>query len=227
MSELERALDEFIQAMMQQAQQMADQQAQMPPDPNAIQIERQDLQQMLDAIREMVRELGFLQSSFTPVHMPHSHCHTLMETELFGPLSQNELSERLRLDKSSTSRIVAELVRQGLLSTADDPGDKRRRLAGRDRRRRRNSRRRIVVAKPWNSEPARLSGDDAWILQGRTGRSSKASWLAETGGVPDTIPTPTEFPKCWSRARRRGWASSTARARSRRVGPSAEPTRTS
>ena len=55
MSELERALDEFLQAMMQQAQQMADQQAEMPPDPNAIQIERQDLQQMLDAIREMVR----------------------------------------------------------------------------------------------------------------------------------------------------------------------------
>ena len=56
MSELERALDEFLQAMMQQAQQMADQQAETPPlDPNAIQIERQDLQQMMDAIREMVR----------------------------------------------------------------------------------------------------------------------------------------------------------------------------
>ncbi|HEX2479931.1 MAG TPA: DUF4175 family protein, partial [Geminicoccaceae bacterium] len=55
MSELERALDEFLQAMMQQAQQMADQMPQTPLDPNAIQIERQDLQQMLDAIREMVR----------------------------------------------------------------------------------------------------------------------------------------------------------------------------
>jgi hypothetical protein len=55
MSELERALDEFLQAMMEQAQQMADQLPQMPMDPNAIQLERQDLQQMLDAIREMVR----------------------------------------------------------------------------------------------------------------------------------------------------------------------------
>jgi Domain of unknown function (DUF4175) len=55
MSELERALNEFLQAMMQQAQQMADQQAETPLDPNAVQIEQQDLQQMLDAIREMVR----------------------------------------------------------------------------------------------------------------------------------------------------------------------------
>ena len=55
MAELERALDEFLQAMMEQAQQMAEELAQTPIDPNAIQIERQDLQQMLDAIREMVR----------------------------------------------------------------------------------------------------------------------------------------------------------------------------
>jgi hypothetical protein len=55
MSELERALDEFLQAMMEQAQQMADQLPQMPLDPNVMQIERQDLQQMLDAIREMLR----------------------------------------------------------------------------------------------------------------------------------------------------------------------------
>jgi hypothetical protein len=55
MSELERALDEFLQAMMEQAQQMADELPQTPMDPNAIQLESQDLQQMLDAIREMVR----------------------------------------------------------------------------------------------------------------------------------------------------------------------------
>ncbi|HEX6114768.1 MAG TPA: DUF4175 family protein, partial [Geminicoccaceae bacterium] len=55
MAELERALDEYLQAMMEQAQQMADQLPEMPIDPNAIQLERQDLQQMLDAIREMVR----------------------------------------------------------------------------------------------------------------------------------------------------------------------------
>lgn len=55
MSELERALDEYLQAMMEQAQQMADQLPQMPIDPNAMQLERQDLQDMMDAIREMVR----------------------------------------------------------------------------------------------------------------------------------------------------------------------------
>ena len=57
MSELQRALDEFLDAMIQQAQEMAQQAPEnlQPLDPNAMQVERQDLQQMLDAIREMIR----------------------------------------------------------------------------------------------------------------------------------------------------------------------------
>lgn len=78
------------------------------------------------ASREMVRELGFLQNFFVPADMPHSHCHTLMETEIYGRLSQNELSERLCLEKSTLSRIVTQLVRQGLLQVAPDASDKRK-----------------------------------------------------------------------------------------------------
>jgi hypothetical protein len=56
MSELQRALDEFLDAMIQQAQEMGQPPPDtMPLDPNAMQVERQDLQQMLDAIREMIR----------------------------------------------------------------------------------------------------------------------------------------------------------------------------
>ncbi len=78
--------------------------------------------------REMVRELGFLQNVFTPAGMPHSHCHTLMETERLGSLNQNELSERLCLDKSTSSRIVTQLSEQGLLQVSTDPEDKRRKI---------------------------------------------------------------------------------------------------
>lgn len=98
----------------------------------------QEVLPLRQASREMVRELGFMQNIYTPGEMPHSHCHTLMETELYGSLSQNELSERLRLDKSTSSRIVAQLVSQGLLQVETDSQDKRRNLisltnAGRER----------------------------------------------------------------------------------------------
>ncbi|MEZ0373740.1 MAG: hypothetical protein ACAI44_31905, partial [Candidatus Sericytochromatia bacterium] len=59
----------------------------------------QEVLPLRQASREMVRELGFMQTIYTPAEMPHSHCHALMETELYGSLSQNELSERLCLDK--------------------------------------------------------------------------------------------------------------------------------
>lgn len=87
---------------------------------------RQEVLPLRQASREMVRELGFMQSIYTPAGMPHSHCHALMETELFGSLHQHELSERLCLEKSTASRIVAQLVSQGLLQVETDSTDKRR-----------------------------------------------------------------------------------------------------
>lgn len=57
MAELQRAINEYLDALMRQAQEQAQngQQQMMPIDPNAIQVERQDLQQMLDAMRDMIR----------------------------------------------------------------------------------------------------------------------------------------------------------------------------
>ncbi|PKL75189.1 MAG: MarR family transcriptional regulator [Candidatus Melainabacteria bacterium HGW-Melainabacteria-1] len=110
-----------------------------PPDNSSnSQVLLAEVRPLRQASREMVRELGFMQTIYTPADMPHSHCHALMETELSGPLSQNELSERLRLDKSTASRIIAQLIEQDLLLAETDPDDKRRRLirlseAGRER----------------------------------------------------------------------------------------------
>jgi uncharacterized protein (TIGR02302 family) len=56
MSELQRAMNEYLDALARQAQsQSAEQQQAQAPDPNAIQVEREDLQQMLDKIREMIK----------------------------------------------------------------------------------------------------------------------------------------------------------------------------
>ena len=61
------------------------------------------------AARELVRELGFLQGRDAATKLSHSHCHALIEIDARGGLRQAELPALLRLDKSTTSRIVAEL----------------------------------------------------------------------------------------------------------------------
>jgi putative acetyltransferase len=60
------------------------------------------------ASRELVRELGFLQGK-TATKLSHSHVHALIEIDARPGLGQADLAKLLRLDKSTTSRIVAEL----------------------------------------------------------------------------------------------------------------------
>jgi putative acetyltransferase len=65
------------------------------------------------ASRELVRELGFLQDKDSATSLSHSHCHALIEIEARGTIAQSELPAVLRLDKSTTSRVVADLVERG------------------------------------------------------------------------------------------------------------------
>jgi putative acetyltransferase len=81
------------------------------------------------AARALVRELGFLQAAIPPEDLPPSHCHALIEIEC-GALNQSELAERLRLDKSTTSRVVARLASDGLVSAARDADDRRQAVLG-------------------------------------------------------------------------------------------------
>jgi len=76
------------------------------------------------ASRELVRELGFLQGRETTTQLAHSHCHALIEIEARGSVGQGELPALLRLDKSTTSRIVAELESRAWIraKTSDDDG---------------------------------------------------------------------------------------------------------
>jgi putative acetyltransferase len=69
------------------------------------------------ASRELVRELGFLQLADNPTGMTHSHSHALIEIDR-DVRTQRELAHRLRLDKSTTSRIVTRLVSQGWVRRA-------------------------------------------------------------------------------------------------------------
>lgn len=80
------------------------------------------------ASRELVRELGFLQGRDATSKLSHSHCHALIEIEAGGTLAQTELASRLRLDKSTASRIVADLESRGFVRARVSGDDRRVRL---------------------------------------------------------------------------------------------------
>jgi putative acetyltransferase len=65
------------------------------------------------ASRELVRELGFLQDEDAATSVSHSHCHALIEIDTRRAVAQSELPALLRLDKSTTSRIIKDLVEHG------------------------------------------------------------------------------------------------------------------
>jgi putative acetyltransferase len=79
-----------------------------------------------DASREMIRELGFLQSGYLPAGVTHSACHAMIEVGERPGLTQLGLAERLRLDKSTTSRVVKALVGKGWVRARRDGEDARR-----------------------------------------------------------------------------------------------------
>lgn len=80
------------------------------------------------ASRALVRELGFLQAKDAATSLSHSHCHALIELESRGALAQSELPSLLRLDKSTTSRVVAELVARKWIRARASDGDARARV---------------------------------------------------------------------------------------------------
>jgi putative acetyltransferase len=79
------------------------------------------------ASRELVRELGFLQAKDAATSVSHSHCHALIEIEARTTVPQAELPALLRLDKSTTSRLVADLVTRGWVRARASKGDARAR----------------------------------------------------------------------------------------------------
>jgi DNA-binding MarR family transcriptional regulator len=80
-----------------------------------------------ELLMELVRAAGILQPEQLvpgePVSM--SQAFALHELDTGGPLSQQDLAERLRLEKSSVSRMAAEMERKGLLVRERDPDNRR------------------------------------------------------------------------------------------------------
>jgi DNA-binding MarR family transcriptional regulator len=74
-----------------------------------------------------VRAFGLLQPDTTPCGQPVSvsEAHALGELVRDAPLGQHELGRRLRLQKSTVSRLVTQMVGRGWVVREPDPGDRR------------------------------------------------------------------------------------------------------
>lgn len=70
-----------------------------------------------------IRAFGLLSSDRTPCGqpLPPSDAHALTEIVSEGGLTQRELVDRLRLDRSSVSRLVDRLVARGWVERANGP----------------------------------------------------------------------------------------------------------
>ncbi|MEE6261947.1 MarR family winged helix-turn-helix transcriptional regulator [Plantactinospora sonchi] len=79
-----------------------------------------------DALMQFVRNFGLHQPDRTPCGqpLPVSEAHAMAEIARSGRLRQLELTRRLKLEKSTVSRLVANLVRRGWVNrhAAGDDG---------------------------------------------------------------------------------------------------------
>ena len=84
-----------------------------------------EVQAAQDALMRFVRNFGLHQPDRTPCGqpLPVSEAHALAEIARDGPLRQVELARRLKLQKSSVSRLVTNLAARGWLHrhAADEP----------------------------------------------------------------------------------------------------------
>ncbi|XVV07570.1 MarR family winged helix-turn-helix transcriptional regulator [Actinosynnema sp. CA-248983] len=86
-----------------------------------------DERDLQEAVGRFVRAFGLHQQDKTPCGrpVPVSEAHALGELARDGALRQSELAHRLRLEKSSTSRLVGQLINRGWAERAPAPDDGR------------------------------------------------------------------------------------------------------
>jgi MarR family transcriptional regulator, 2-MHQ and catechol-resistance regulon repressor len=92
------------------------------PDPNL----EQDAAALHAAVSDLVRVYQFRDRDRICCHdISVTQCYALEAVAEHGPMRLGALAERMFLDKSTTSRVVATLVRKGYLSQSADPSDAR------------------------------------------------------------------------------------------------------
>lgn len=93
----------------------------------AHQVDAAEAARLHELLMDVVRAAGLLQPDQTVAGHPVSlsQAFALHELDVDTPLSQRDLADRLRLEKSSVSRLAAEMERNGLLVRERDPDNHR------------------------------------------------------------------------------------------------------
>lgn len=71
------------------------------------------IEQIRDASRKLVRELGFMRTTLAGSDLAASAVHALIEIDLHAPITAAQLGKTLNLEKSSVSRLLGKLVARG------------------------------------------------------------------------------------------------------------------
>jgi putative acetyltransferase len=77
--------------------------------------------------RSMVRELGLLNDAYFEIGVTLAERHLLIELDGCQQATGGEIAERLLLDKSTASRLIAKAIKKGYVDCSSDQKDKRKR----------------------------------------------------------------------------------------------------
>lgn len=80
------------------------------------------------AARHIVRELGFMQRGLAGTDLSPSAVHSIIELGYGTVNTASELGTLLHLEKSSISRLLQKLQKEGLITVKSAPADKRSRI---------------------------------------------------------------------------------------------------
>lgn len=83
---------------------------------------------MRSAARHIVREFGFMQKGLAGTQLSPSAVHTIIELGYGTVTNARGLGALLHLEKSSVSRLVQNLVKEGLIKVGSDTTDRRSRV---------------------------------------------------------------------------------------------------
>ncbi|MFT5048750.1 MAG: putative acetyltransferase [Chlamydiales bacterium] len=84
-----------------------------------------EVRELRQSSRMLVRALGLMQNRIKELACTPAQCHALLELAERGRLTTGELAELLEVDKSTASRTLSPLLRNGLVQAQSDPGDQR------------------------------------------------------------------------------------------------------
>lgn len=86
-----------------------------------------DAQILRQQVQAFIRTFGLLDQSRTPCgrDIPPSQAHALQILGLSAEITQKSLTDELHLDKSTTSRLVTQLVERGWVDRTPNPQDRR------------------------------------------------------------------------------------------------------